>query len=96
MLGGDNLDQYILEKISKDKSLVCMLENITDSSIIEFDCKVDEINKILFSIFCQKSYLNECEPEYCSFRFTSQCLYIKALELVKQKYGIDVINKRLI
>lgn len=73
-----------------------MLENIKEGSVKEFDSKIAEVNKILFSLFCQKSYLSECEPEYCSFRYTSQCSYIKALEIVKQKYGIDVINKRLV
>ena len=90
------MDNYILEKITGDKLLVSMLENIKKESLEEFKNKVDEISGMLFSLFCQKHYLSECEPEYCSFRFTSQCPYIKSLALVKKEFGIDIINKRLV
>ena len=49
-----------------------------------------ELNNYLFSKYCEKGYLCECEPEYCAHRYNGSCKYINALHEIIEKYGIDL------
>lgn len=51
-----------------------------------------ELNQYLFEKYCEKGYLSECEPEYCSFRFTHTCRYIEAIQAIQEEFGIKVFE----
>ena len=48
-----------------------------------------ELDQYLFNHYCEKGYLSECEPEYCSYRYTYSCRYIKALHEIMKKYNVN-------
>lgn len=48
-----------------------------------------ELDNYLFTHYCEKGYLSECEPEYCTYRYTNSCRYIKALHEIAEKFGIN-------
>ena len=43
----------------------------------EIHSLLSKLNESLFNQLCFKSYLSECEPEYCSHRILNDCEYIK-------------------
>lgn len=86
-----------LEKILvKDKKIEDIVKKLDkDKSYSEVMKSFEELNDYLFKNYCMKNYKETCEPEYCTYRITSNCDYIKLLELFSQKYKIDIINKRI-
>jgi len=51
---------------------------------------IDELRLLLFTNLCAKGYLEECEPEYCSVRYTGNCKYIQAIHHIQKEYGIKL------
>lgn len=49
-----------------------------------------QLNEYLFKHYCEKGYLTECEPEYCSYRYTNSCKYVELLHEIMEKYGINL------
>ena len=44
--------------------------------------KIEELEQKLFEELCSKDYLDKCEPEYCVFRITDSCEYLKTIRKI--------------
>lgn len=86
----------IVEFIESDQNMQLLISEITHSSAYDLGEKINKLNSLLFSKFCEKSYLEKCEPFYCSYRYTNNCKYLMALNYMSEKYKIDIVNKKLI
>ena len=61
------------------------------NSIAEIKILFNELEEILFKKNCLKSYLKECEPFYCGFRYTNECKYLDDLSVLyrlKEQYKL--------
>ena len=85
----------ILEKIfTEDKKIEKMVKKLDrNKSYSKLMKSFEELNNDLFKNYCMKGYLKTCEPEYCTYRITGNCDYIKLLGLLSKKYKTDIINK---
>ena len=50
------------------------------------------LNNYLFKKYCEKGYLQECEPEYCTYRYTNSCRYLDALHEIQDKYNLKIFD----
>ena len=87
-----NIDE-IKKIISDDSQFVDMIAELKDSGLSHDDYKQKAhiVNDYLFKKFCLKGYLDSCEPEYCTYRFTEQCPYLLALSYISDEMGIELI-----
>ena len=76
------MSQYI------DRNAENIITRISEHSDIERLKK--QLDSYLFSCHCEKEYLSECEPEYCVYRYTDSCRYIKALNELYERFGINL------
>lgn len=76
------MNQYI------DRNAEDIIAKMSGHSDIELLKK--QLDSYLFTHYCGKEYLSECEPEYCVYRYTNSCRYIKALHELFEKYGINL------
>jgi len=86
-----------LEKIpTEDRKIKKMVRRLDRNKPYSEVMKTfEELNNHLFKNYCMKGYLETCEPEYCTYRITGNCDYIKLLGLLSRKYKADIINKEL-
>jgi hypothetical protein len=52
---------------------------------VEAEKQLHKLEHLFFVAFCAKPYLSQCEPEYCTFRITRSCKYMRALEKIYQE-----------
>jgi hypothetical protein len=45
----------------------------------EYKKLINEASELIFKEYCQKPYLNRCEPEFCSIRILGECKYFEEL-----------------
>lgn len=76
------MNSYIDKNIDE---LAVKITNMPDTDELK-----RELDAYLFINYCEKGYLSECEPEYCSYRYTNSCRYIKALREILEKYNINL------
>lgn len=56
---------------------------------------IPDLNRYLFELYCKKDYLNECEPEYCSYRILNTCDYINSIQEMSTVHGINIITGKV-
>jgi len=56
-----------LQELKKNKGL----------SSPAFKKRLDQLNQTAFRELCEKSYKTECDPAYCTPRYTNTCRYLK-------------------
>lgn len=76
------MDQHIEQSIKGILSKVAEYQEIDTLKV--------QLNEYLFRHYCEKGYLSECEPEYCTFCYTNSCKYLKLLREIMAKYDIDL------
>jgi hypothetical protein len=79
------------KKIAEDKEINDIVNSILLSGGNEIRTLIKELNKMVFNKYCEKSYLFECEPEYCVYRLNKTCFYIKAISYFKEKHKISLV-----
>ena len=81
-----------LERIlAEDKKINEIIKKIAiDKENSEYYKHLRELNNYIFRNYCEKDYLERCEPGYCIFRETNKCRYIALLNLISQKFNVDL------
>ena len=69
-----------------------IIESIDINELIQNEDKIKKLNNELFNSLCQKGYLMNCNPEYCTYRYTNTCDYLKALKYILDEYNINLIK----
>ena len=73
-----------MEEKSYDDSIEKIISQLKKD--IKFKVKgenhIKALEHQLFERFCQKNYLDECEPAFCVFRLDNSCEYIKILNSI--------------
>lgn len=80
----------LVEKFKNDKKLLSLIE-----SVLKRNDPIKTLQVYAFRHYCMKSYLDECEPEYCSFRLTNTCDYIKVIDFIFHNYGVNIITNEI-
>ena len=81
------------EKINRSIKELETLINENESLFILLKEKFTYAEREIFSECCHKKYLNQCEPEYCSFRIANTCKYfdmIAPLLAIKRKIELKI------
>jgi hypothetical protein len=79
-----------------NKQIEKLIETIITEADFSNEQRFKELENLLFKEFCLKQYLVECEPFYCTFRITSSCKYIEMLKEIKEKYGVDIVSRKIV
>lgn len=78
-----------LRIIEDNRDVALAIQRIQDKAdLIEIEQLLKELESTLFRNYCEKGYLDTCEPEFCSFRITNECRYVKLLSYIQNTYGI--------
>ncbi len=85
----------LVESIESDQNIKLIISEIINSSAYDLGDEIGKLDLLLLSKLCEKSYLEKCEPFYCTYRYTSNCRYLLALNYIAEKYKIDIVNKRI-
>ena len=86
--------EEIVDSIKSDVELMNMLTNLNESELSHenyLQC-ARKANEYVFKKFCLKSYLDSCEPEYCTYRVTDTCPYLIAISYISEDMGINLIK----
>ncbi len=60
-----------------------------NSKILEgWNNLIKEAKEEAFGASCLKDYLNECEPSYCSFRYSGECTFFNKLHKIDAIIGL--------
>lgn len=76
------MDQYVEQSLKDILSKTAEYEEVNALKV--------KLNEYLFKHYCEKGYLSECEPEYCTFCYSNSCKYIKLLHEIVEKYDINL------
>lgn len=61
------------------------LKRNTGASSLEFKEGLEKLNHSVFSELCDKPYQTECDPSYCTPRYTSTCEYLKVWHQIEKQ-----------
>ncbi|WP_010250982.1 hypothetical protein [Acetivibrio cellulolyticus] len=84
-----DLEKFISNDIKTQELISSILKHNNENIMM----KIKELNNYLFKELCLKEYLDECEPEYCSFRLSNTCPYVVIIKLMYSKYKINLIKE---
>jgi len=82
-----------LDKILDSDQRVLVDEILSTEGYETATSRIRELDEALFVSNCRKGYLAACEPEYCAYRYTEACAYVRAVSLLLAEYGIGLISR---
>ena len=77
------------QKWLKEVQALLELKREKGSSSPVFKRRVERLNHEIFRELCEKSYKDECDPAYCTPRYTDTCRYLKVWREVKKRIGLS-------
>ena len=65
------------------------LRDTGGSQSSEFESEYAELKHVVFKELCPKTYKEECDPAYCTLRYTKTCEYLKVWPEIERQLASE-------